>query len=233
MLARSEINRLLEPGYLDGETGYRAFEDGSGYVASLVKFPGVAIEALRWWWWWHSVESERYLLWFPHQHVEVVRYDRDVLENQSLSDEERYVGSSHHVTEFIGPYLNKIQIDFREPSEFGLDGAKIAALGIVHGCGFVSMSGGRVRVATMIHLARPTEDGFEMRSRYWMGSEVKLRLLGREMRIEPLAKVLGVKKRLIGARMAYEQLLHDQTEFTHLSSFLGPVYAEFGPQKSG
>jgi hypothetical protein len=233
VLDRSAINRLLEPGYLDGETGYHAFEDGSGYVASFVKFPGVPIEALRWWWWWHSVETERYLLWFPQQHVSVARYDRDVLENDSLSDEERYVGSSHHISEFIGPDLHQIQIDFGNPSEFGLDARKIEAMGIVHGCGFVSVNGGRVRVATMIHLARPAGDGFEMRSRYWMGGEIKLRLFGKELGIDPLAEALGAKKRLVGASLAYNQLVHDQSEFTHLASFLGRIYSEFGPKKSG
>ena len=218
MLAKKDINLLLDPGYLDGETGYHVFEDGSAYVASHVKFPGVPIEALRWWWWWHSVESERYLLWFPHQHVAAIRYDRDILENDALSDEERYIGSTHHVTEFIGPTIDKIRINFRNPSEFALDRAKIDALGIVHACAFVYLDPLAVRPFTMIHLARPTDDGFEMRSRYWLGDEIMFRLFGKEIGIEPLFRTLGLKKRLIGPR-AYELLVHDQTEFTHLASF--------------
>jgi hypothetical protein len=40
--------------------------------------------------------------------------------------------------------------------------------------------------------------------------------------------MLGVKRRMAGARVAYEQLLHDQIEFTHLSTFLADLHAEFG-----
>lgn len=231
VLARSDLNRLLDPGYLEGETGYYAFADGSGYVASLVQFSGVPIEALRWWWWWHAVEAERYLLWFPHQHVEETRNQRDRLENDALSDEERYVGASYSITEFIGPKRYQMRVDFRKPSEFGLDEAKMDTLGIVHGCGSVYARGAPIRGGTMIHLARPTEAGFELRSRYWIGDEMRLGLFGKEVGLDPLAKAFGLKQRLVGASMAYDQLLHDQTEYTHLAAMLGPLYAEFGPPK--
>jgi hypothetical protein len=37
-----------------------------------------------------------------------------------------------------------------------------------------------------------------------------------------------MRRRLAGARVGYEQLLHDQIEFTHLATFLPELYAEFG-----
>ena len=39
---------------------------------------------------------------------------------------------------------------------------------------------------------------------------------------------LGLKRRMAGASLAYEQLLHDQIEFTHLASFLPAIHAELG-----
>lgn len=37
--------------------------------------------------------------------------------------------------------------------------------------------------------------------------------------VDGVAASLGRKRRLAGERVAYEQRLHDQIEFTHLSSF--------------
>jgi hypothetical protein len=34
-----------------------------------------------------------------------------------------------------------------------------------------------------------------------------------------------------GDRQAYEQLVHDQTEFNHLATFLPDIYREFGPRQ--
>jgi hypothetical protein len=45
--------------------------------------------------------------------------------------------------------------------------------------------------------------------------------------VDPIAKGLGIKRRLAGARVAYEQVLHDQIEFTHLATFLPHLYEEF------
>jgi 2,4-diacetylphloroglucinol hydrolase len=37
---------------------------------------------------------------------------------------------------------------------------------------------------------------------------------------------------MAGERVAYEQLLHDQIEFTHLATFLPELWSEFGRYKS-
>ena len=51
---------------------------------------------------------------------------------------------------------------------------------------------------------------------------------GRSVPLGGVAAWLGLKRRLGGERAAYEQLLHHQIEFTHLSSFLAAIHAEFG-----
>ena len=63
----------------------------------------------------------------------------------------------------------------------------------------------------MVHLARATAQGIEQRSRYWIGHDPRLRLLG-GLPVDGLATALGFKRRLAGERVAYEQFLHDQNE---------------------
>jgi hypothetical protein len=224
-----QLNALLEPGYHAVENGFCELSDGSAYVASRVPFPDATGEMYQWWFWWHSVESARYTLWYPYNHITANRFDRDVLTRPGLTHEERYVGSTHHVDEYIGPERLQVAIRFVEPSELGLDTSRFAAAGIVgHACGRVRLSHSPLEVVTMVHLARKTDSGMEQRSRYWIGHDVKLRVRGREFSVDRAGAALGIKRRMAGARVAYEQLLHDQIEFTHLSTFLPAIWREFG-----
>jgi hypothetical protein len=150
-----------------------------------------------------------------------------------LTDEQRYIGTTHEVDEFIGPDFIPITIEFVDPSELGVDTSRFAAAGIVaHACARVRMRKPNLSACTMLHLARRTADGFELRSRYFIAHHADLRLMGLTLSLEPWASWLGIKRRMAGARVAYEQLLHDQIEFTHLSTFLADLYGEFGPSAS-
>jgi hypothetical protein len=46
--------------------------------------------------------------------------------------------------------------------------------------------------------------------------------------LDGLLSDFGLKRRLVGLHVAYDQLLHDQVESTHLSSFLADLYRELG-----
>jgi 2,4-diacetylphloroglucinol hydrolase len=227
-LRPGEVNALLDPGYHRVENGFCELADGSAYVASRVPFPGCTGDMYQWWFWWHAVEPARYTLWYPYNHVSVRARNREVLTRPGLTNEERYVGSIHDVVEFIGPDLLAVSIRFVHPSELGLDASRFVASGIVgHACARVSLRRLGIEAVTMVHLARKTDDGLEQRSRYWIGHDAKLRLWGASMRVDNLGAKLGIKRRLAGERVAYEQLLHDQIEFTHLSTFLGGLYQQF------
>jgi hypothetical protein len=229
-LAPADVNALLDPGYHPGENGWCELPDGTGYTASLVQLPGCTGEMYRWWFWWHAVEPVRYTLWYPSNHIAARPVDPSVLRAPGLSDEQRYVGTTHHVDEYIGPDLVRIAITFVDPATLGFDTSRFAAAGIVgHACARVSLRRPRVEVATMVHLARRTPDGIEQRSRYWLGHDPRLRAFSRELSLDAAGARLGVKRRLAGGRVAYEQLLHDQIEFTHLGTFLPAIHAEFGP----
>jgi hypothetical protein len=224
-----DINTLLDPGYHEIENGFCELADGTAYVASRVPFPGCTGEMYQWWFWWHAIEAARYTLWYPYNHVGLDPVDRDVLTRPGLTHEQRYVGTTHHVDEYIGPDFLKVAIRFVDPSEFGLDVSRFAAAGIVgHACARVGLRGSGMEAVTMVHLARKTEHGIEQRSRYWIGHNPRLQLLGKSISVDAIGVALGMKRRQAGIRVAYEQLLHDQIEFTHLSTFLADIYNEFG-----
>jgi hypothetical protein len=229
-LAPSHVNALLDAGHHAVENGFCELADGSAYVASRVQFPRATGEMYAWWFWWHSVEAARYTLWYPYNHISARPVDREVLTAPGLTHEERYIGNTHRVDEYIGSELVRIAIEFVEPSALGFDERRLAAAGIVgHACARVRLRGRpAIEAVTMVHLARRTSDGIEQRSRYWIGHDVKLRAGGTWFSVDGIGTALGLKRRMAGERVAYEQLLHDQIEFTHLSSFLPDIWNEFG-----
>jgi hypothetical protein len=110
-----------------------------------------------------------------------------------------------------------------------MDTARFAEAGIVgHACARVRLRRPNLSACTMLHLMRRTEHGFELRSRYFIAHHTDLRLFGMTLSLEPMASKIGIKRHIAGARVAYEQLLHDQIEFTHLSTFLADIHREFG-----
>lgn len=223
------LGSLLDPGLHEVETGYCALPDGGAFVASLVPFPGCDGEMFRWWFWWHAVEPARYTLWYPHNHIAATPTDRTVLTAPGLTHEDRYIGTTHHVEEYIGYQRLELAISFMDPADLGFDTSRFAEAGIVgHACGRVTLRRSRLEAVTMVHLARETDDGFELRSRYWFGHDPHLRIGRRSISVEPVARRLAGRRQGGLAGVAYEQLLHDQIEFTHLSTFLTPLYAEFG-----
>ena len=95
------LDSLLDPGHHDVENGYCVLPDGGAYVASRVPFPGCTGQMFRWWFWWHAVEPARYTLWYPHNHIAASPTDRSVLSAPGLTHEQRYLGTTHHVEEYI------------------------------------------------------------------------------------------------------------------------------------
>lgn len=235
-LTPNALNTLLEPGYHQVENGFCELPDGTAYTASLVPFPGCTGEMFQWWFWWHSVEPARYAIWYPYSHVSANPVDRDVLTAPGLTHEQRYIGNTHRVTECIGSRLVTISIRFVDPAELGFDTSRFAAAGIVgHACAEVSLLRPDLPLTTMVHLARRTANGMELRSRYWTGHRMRLTLPGRSLSLplDGLLSSLGLKRRLVGLPVAYDQLLHDQIEWTHLASFLAEIYREFGQRDAG
>ncbi|KDN69381.1 putative PhlG protein [Colletotrichum sublineola] len=220
--------RMLEPGYHRYENGWRALPDGTGYVASRTRFPGATGDMVRWWFWWHSVEPERYALWFPYDHLSVHSSYADRLHRTDLSHTQKWLGSTHRVTEFIGTTKMTIQIHFVDPAHYGLPWPELQAAGYEAAVCAEIWDGSvtNLKIGDFLHLWRNTEDGLELRSRYWLGGGVHYKLFGMKVGIDYLAGALGIKRRMAGENIAYEHFIHDQTEFTNLASFLPDLYAD-------
>lgn len=84
----------------------------------------------RWWFWWHSFEPERYSLWHPWCHADIWRTDPETETAPNLTDEQRYVGSTHHINEYIGQDPLDIEITFIDPARWGFDADGFAVAGI-------------------------------------------------------------------------------------------------------
>ncbi|KAK7448009.1 PhlG protein [Colletotrichum acutatum] len=229
ILPITESRRLMEPGYHAHENGWRSLPDGTAYVTSRTRFPGSTGDMVRWWFWWHSVEPERYALWFPHDHLAARSTYADRLHRTDLSHTQKWLGSTHRVTEFIGATKMTVNIHFVDPAQYGLPWEELKAAGYEAAVcaelrdGLVS----NLKIGDFLHLWRKTEDGLELRSRYWLGGGIHYKVMGMKVGIDYLAGALGFKHRMAGDNIAYEHFIHDQTEFTNLASFLPGLYADY------
>ncbi|KAG7048169.1 Uncharacterized protein JMJ77_0013816 [Colletotrichum scovillei] len=229
ILPITESRRLLEPGYHAHENGWRSLPDGTAYVTSRTRFPGSTGDMVRWWFWWHSVEPERYALWFPYDHLAARSTYADRLHRTDLSHTQKWLGSTHRVTEFIGATKMTVNIHFVDPAQYGLPWEELKAAGYEAAVcaelrdGLVS----NLKIGDFLHLWRKTEDGLELRSRYWLGGGIHYKVMGMKVGIDYLAGALGFKHRMAGDNIAYEHFIHDQTEFTNLASFLPGLYADY------
>lgn len=254
VLPYSQLHKLLEPGDQPVENGWYAYPDGTGYVTSKTQFPGCTAEMIEWWFWWHSVEGERYALWYPYNHWNVkstyakltrskftteamkdpkTGRELPILARDDLPHRQKYLGSTHTVSEWIGPQHMELRIEFKEPSYFGLgttqelkEAGYEAAV-----CGCLWDKALPLKVGDMIHLWRKNENGLELKSRYYLGHQVYFDLLGVKISVDKIGGWLGIKRLQAGEEVAYQQFLHDQTEFTNLASILPSIYREFGQAK--
>lgn len=207
VLPLSQISKLLEPGDQPVENGWYVYPDGTGYVTSKTQFPGCTADMIEWWFWWHSVEGERYALWYPYNHCDVkstyaklakskftteVKKDSKsgkaipILERDDLPHRQRWLGSTHTVTEFIGPILMSLRIEFKDPSYFGLgtwEDLKKAGYETAV-CGILWDKMLPMKVGDMIHLWRKTDDGLELKSRYYLGHQVYFDLFGLKISVD-------------------------------------------------
>ncbi|HAQ9610314.1 TPA: hypothetical protein IYE61_002782, partial [Enterococcus faecium] len=216
--APNDLATLLTPGHHAVETGFGITESGTPYVTSLTHFPGCTPEMFTWWFWWHSVEPERYSLWYPYNHVAANPRDRAVLTAPGLTDAQRYIGNTHDVTEYLGPQKSELVIHFVEPEQLGFNKTQFDEQYAAHAC--AEIEGG-----VMLHLVRSTDDGFELRSRYIFDRSAPPAGTNQPETVDG--------RRAQAEAFAYELLIHDQTEFTHLSTFLAPIYEEFGTSDEG
>jgi len=223
----AEANRLLDPGYLALENGYTRLRNGQVFVAVLTKMPGVTSQMIDWWMGWHYMESQRYKLWHPRAHV-ANSATRMIGDDPQRSDREKYLHNPNFVTEYIGNDRVKITIAFSDPSDF-LDVSRFEAarVGTVL-CGVVGAQNAPVSVGLLMHVIRETEDGCEMRSRFWLG-KIEVKDLPAAALLSKITGSRFAARRAFPIEGGRDMVVHCAMEMNHLASFLPDLYAEYHP----
>lgn len=204
------------------ETGYGQLPNGVTWVAVHTPMPNVTAAMWDWWFGWHSSESARYKLWHPDAH----RYagiERD-LTAARIPDRARYVGNISYVDEYIGPKMQQLAIAFRDPVAHGF--VVPAEHTIIFGR--VGNSIAPVDLGWLAHQVRPTPDGCEMRSRFYLNIrglhapdvEQAACAIARGPSADPRDTTLGID-------VGRDLLMHCGQEMHHLAGFLPDLYREF------
>ena len=218
----TEAAQMLEPGYGPVETGYTRATDRSIRVFCLTRMPRVSPQMWDWWFGWHGCEAQRYKLWHPKAHV-AARWSDGLVD-------ERYVGRTSLITEYIGSKLANAGIRFVAPSAIGLDEQRLAAQGEVAICARVCIPGTPVEGGWLLHQLRPVEGGSEMRSRMWLGGENATMGDNPGGMSRTVMRLLRPLTQLLLPDPA-ELLTHNAQEMAHLAGFLPELYAAFGPEQ--
>ncbi len=205
---------LLDQEDHETENGYGRLSDGGLQVSVRTDMPGVTPAMWEWWFGWHGSDARRYKLWHPRAHVSAQWSDGGA--------DGWYLGRTSLVTEYLGSVRTRAAIRFVEPAELGLTvPADQAAI-----CARLGSPDLPVDVGWLIHHVRPTSDGSQMRSRFWMG--------GRHVAVR--ANVSGIRLadrvvRPVAARMLPDPrdlLVHCAQEMNHLAGFLPELCAVLG-----
>ncbi|MEM1403378.1 MAG: hypothetical protein AAGG55_08615 [Pseudomonadota bacterium] len=217
----SAAPELHKPGYQTVETGYARAPCGAIRIACLTPMPRVSPHMWDWWFGWHGCEARRYQLWHPHAHVSAQWADG--------GRDERYIGRTSLIREYLGSELKSAGISFVAPSVMGLDEALLKKQGEIAVCARIGVPGTPAKGGWLLHQLRPVDGGCEMRSRMWLGGE------NSAMGENPgaVARAISRVMRPLGNRMlpdAHELLVHNAQEMAHLAQFLPELYDAFGPK---
>lgn len=228
-LMPENLNDLLDPGYLEGETGWCVLPNGAGYVAVNNKMPGVTADMVNWWMWWHSLESLRYKIWWPKAHLGISVPDPKQRAWVADPDPEiphtaRWQGITHNPLEDVGMGPESIFIYFITAEQFGFDMSRFVAPNVATAVCANGAAGPLEDTspfhpkapAMMCHFIREIPGGIEYRTRFWMGYQV-------------------VEKRPVcilppGAKVPWQAALglarHNVEEYSNLRVLLPMIYEE-------
>ncbi|MBY6537448.1 hypothetical protein HQ325_02070 [Rhodococcus sp. BP-349] len=218
-----DITRDLGPaGTSAVETGYGQGADGVVFVAVRTVMPRVTAAMWDWWFGWHSSEAARYKLWHPDAH-RFAALDTD-LTTADLTDRQKYIGNTTYVDEYVGPKLQQLGINFRDPVVHGFSVPSDQTIVF----GRVGSSIAPVDLGWLAHQVRPIEGGAEMRSRFHLnlrGLHVPnvtqaACAVARGASVDPTDLQLSLE-------LGRDLLLHCGQEMNHLAAFLPELHAEF------
>lgn len=224
-----EIIRLQEPGYLPKETGWCAMPDNTRYAAVLTDMPGVTGDMLDWWFCWHALEPLRYRIWYPGSHTGNSVKDRARLEDESLPFRERYRNNPQYPVEDIGIGPDILSITFVPPRDFGFDESRFEEARVATIiCAVVGSVTKKVTHTRMCHFVRTAAAGVEMRSRFWIGGNLRVNRLPERSPVNLIINTRLVRKLAIPRDTARQMALHCAQEYSNLAAILPELYRDYG-----
>jgi hypothetical protein len=223
-----ELNRLLEPGYMNREQGVCVLPDGTGYSATYIWMPGVTVDMIDWWYVWHfnappSVDEEkvgnlRYKIWCPQEHVDT-GFDDEASRlraiDESIPMRARRYGSKNFIKESLdgGETDDGIMLFHAEcydPVDFGFDPVKVND----PANGTIIAAYTPIFKTIQIYQYRPYAKGVELRLRNFYGYEYK------DGKIVKIPGYQADTNQMIGSCQ------HVLSEYPNLARFLPELYAE-------
>lgn len=223
----SELNRLLEPGYMKREMGVCLMPDGTGYAATYIWMPNVTVDMIDWWYVWHfsaptSVPKGngnlRYKIWCPQEHVDT-GFDDEASRARALDESipmrERRYGQRNFIIESLdGGETDENVMHFHaecyDPADFGFDPAKLRD----PANGTIIAAHTPIFRQVQIYQYRPYAQGVELRLRNFYGYKFEN---------GAISKIDGYQAD-INAMIGGCQ--HVLSEYPNLARFLPQLYAE-------
>lgn len=209
----SDRNDMLKPGYLPLESGLVWHEDGCVTIATYTRMPRCRAKMVHWWFGWVG-GTDQYKLWHPVDHLFSDWEDRV---------DGNYFGAKHLVHETLGGdgEIHKLRIHFYNPKEMfdpeGYD--KVDGVAV---CGRPGSLERPVNLGHMVHFARNTDYGCELRTRFWLG-DVYHQDLETELPDEALA---AVKSNVLTEDFAIRLHRHATEEMGYLADLLPVLYRQ-------
>jgi len=227
-LQLKDANDLLKPGYLPLETGYARLPNGQIHVACLTKMPGCKGRMVKWFFGWQS-NTNHYQWWHPHAHV-WADWEKGPQNRNNDPDVDNFIGDSHLVHEVIGGETSKLRIHFLDPSEY-LDTSRFTEANVSAAiCARVGYLDKPLKISRMIHFIRDTEDGCEMRSRFWSGDiEISIPILGPILGL--VMNTRTMRQRVLPEFLGEELLTHCAEEMNHLAEILPDLFYKMTGEK--
>lgn len=209
--------QLMQSGYLANEIGYTLEPNGEQRIAVLTKMPNVKPKMWDWWFGWHGCSDSRYKLWHPKAHVSAIWQDG--------KDDIAYIDRTSMIQEYIGTTLEKANIQFFNPEKLGflkeylIDNERVVVI-----CARLGLTTLPLDFGYLIHQIRATEDGAEMRSRFFVGGE-HIALRANNVVSNNFSKLLS-KLYKLPEQQAIDLLTHCSEEMNHIAKFLPLIYKE-------
>jgi hypothetical protein len=220
------INDLLLPGYLPMETGYCRMPDNSFFVAVRTEFRQGTAQMFDWWFDWHAQDPLRYRIWYPECHFDLsIKAAQHTASQQPLG----YWYTTHYPVEDIGLGKETLSIHFVPPADFGFDVSRFQEAKIVTAiCGLVgSVDKHLKQQAYMCHLVRQFAGGFEMRSRFWIGQDIRLIPFPGSAILEKLVNTSIARWLSLPSETGFAMALHCAQEYNNLANILPELYVQY------